>query len=64
MVSPTATSFFFDEQRKTKQKESLPCIFLDPALRMPKGVEVTRCAQIDFNLIPCPLALLGEDEGD
>ncbi|WP_427978083.1 hypothetical protein, partial [Agarivorans sp.] len=36
----TATSFFFDEQRKTKQKESSPCIFLDPPLRTHKGVEV------------------------
>jgi hypothetical protein len=43
---------FFEPAKENEAKERLPCIFLDPALRIYKGVEVTRFAQTDFNSDP------------
>ncbi|BEU04005.1 hypothetical protein OAG1_28050 [Agarivorans sp. OAG1] len=48
----SATSLSFNEQSLAKQKENSPCIFLDPPLRIHKGVEVTRYTQTDFNSAP------------
>ncbi len=47
------TAIYFSLLAKEKYtKERPPRIFFNPALRIHKGVEVTRYAQTDFNLSP------------
>ncbi len=58
------TAMYFSLVAKEKYtKERPPCIFLDPVLRIHKGIEVNTALKQTSTLIPCSFALLGEDDG-